>query len=83
MFIIQYVIFIALFFVETQQIVLLMIAHSRSLNAGSGLFESTRAVLNEVLLDRLSLLDIHASPQVPHGLRHLRTATDALKQVTG
>lgn len=70
MLIIQNV-FITLFFVESQKIVLLIIAHSRSLNAGSGLFESTRAVLNKILLDRLSLLDIHASPQVSHGLRHL------------
>ncbi len=49
MLIIKYVIFIILFLIESQQLVLLMIAHSRSLNTGCGLLESTRAILNEVL----------------------------------
>lgn len=82
MLIIKYVIFIILFLIESQQLVLLMIAHPRSLNAGSGLLESTRAILNKVLFYLLSLFDIHASSQVPHGLRHLGTPPNSLKEIT-
>lgn len=82
MLIIKNVIFIVLFLIESQQLVLLMIAHPRSLNAGSGLLESTRVILNEILFDLLSFLDIHASSQVPHGLRHLGTAPNSLKEIT-
>ena len=79
--VIKHVVFVSLFFIKTNQI-LLMIAYPRSLNAGCGLLEGTGAIFNKVLFDWLSFLDIHAASKISHSLRHLRASAYSLKQIT-
>lgn len=81
MLVIKDVFFISLLFIKAEKI-LLIVAHSRSLNAGCGLLESTRAIFNEVLFYRLSFLYIHAASKISHCLRHLGTASNSLEQIT-